>query len=196
MVPHIPVGQPQGACPGLSLHPRPQLLAVGVPPSAQPSTQLQGNGLRPGDAGSPVPLPPVALTDSDSLDSPNPSSALTSLQWVAEILPSSIRVQGRTFSQQLEHLLTPPERYGVCRALESFFQHRWLGQRGGGTCPGWGPKSHPAFPSGSHCLGLLRPLLLGEHSKKAAAGTRGSRGVGSPGAPRQTLTLKPPSHVT
>ncbi|KAM6157328.1 delphilin isoform 2-T2 [Erethizon dorsatum] len=63
-------------------------------------------------------------SDSDSLDSPNPSSALTSLQWVAEILPSSIRVQGRTFSQQLEHLLTPPERYGVCRALESFFQHR------------------------------------------------------------------------
>ncbi|ELW69933.1 Delphilin [Tupaia chinensis] len=52
------------------------------------------------------------------------ASALTSLQWVAEILPSSIRVQGRTFSQQLEHLLTPPERYGVCRALESFFQHR------------------------------------------------------------------------
>ncbi|XP_074170049.1 delphilin isoform X3 [Rhinolophus sinicus] len=62
-------------------------------------------------------------SDSDSLDSPNPS-ALTSLQWVAEILPSSIRVQGRTFSQQLEHLLTPAERYGVCRALESFFQHR------------------------------------------------------------------------
>uniref|UniRef100_A0A8D0YH92 Delphilin n=1 Tax=Sus scrofa TaxID=9823 RepID=A0A8D0YH92_PIG len=63
---------------------------------------------------------------SDSMDSPNPSSALTSLQWVAEILPSSIRVQGRTFSQQLEHLLTPPERYGVCRALESFFQHRTI----------------------------------------------------------------------
>uniref|UniRef100_A0A8D1G9G8 Delphilin n=1 Tax=Sus scrofa TaxID=9823 RepID=A0A8D1G9G8_PIG len=65
-------------------------------------------------------------SDSDSMDSPNPSSALTSLQWVAEILPSSIRVQGRTFSQQLEHLLTPPERYGVCRALESFFQHRTI----------------------------------------------------------------------
>jgi hypothetical protein len=77
-----------------------------------------------------MPPLPVVLTDSDSLDSPNPTSALTSLQWVAEILPSSIRVQGRTFSQQLEHLLTPPERYGVCRALESFFQHRWLG-----TCP-------------------------------------------------------------
>ncbi|KAL4670057.1 hypothetical protein H8959_008611 [Pygathrix nigripes] len=85
-------------------------------------SMLQGSGAMPTlvvEEG----LVPFA-TDSDSLDSPNPSSALTSLQWVAEILPSSIRVQGRTFSQQLEHLLTPPERYGVCRALESFFQHR------------------------------------------------------------------------
>lgn len=82
-----------------------------------------------------MPLLPVTRSpeDSDSMDSPNPSSALTSLQWVAEILPSSIRVQGRTFSQQLEHLLTPPERYGVCRALESFFQHRWSPQGGGGS---------------------------------------------------------------
>lgn len=71
-----------------------------------------------------VPSPAHCPADSDSLDSPNPASALTALQWVADILPSSIRVQGRTFSQQLEHLLTPPERYGVCRALESFFQHR------------------------------------------------------------------------
>ncbi|NXL42567.1 GRD2I protein, partial [Podilymbus podiceps] len=62
--------------------------------------------------------------DSDSADSPSTSSALTSLQWVAEILPSSIKIQGRTFNQQLEHLLTPPERYTVCRALEGFFQHR------------------------------------------------------------------------
>uniref|UniRef100_A0A8D0H684 Grid2 interacting protein n=1 Tax=Sphenodon punctatus TaxID=8508 RepID=A0A8D0H684_SPHPU len=62
--------------------------------------------------------------DCDSADTPNPSSALTSLQWVAEILPSSIKIQGRTFNQQLEHLLTPPERYTVCKALESFFQHR------------------------------------------------------------------------
>ncbi|XP_059572249.1 delphilin isoform X3 [Alligator mississippiensis] len=62
--------------------------------------------------------------DSDSGDSPNPSSALTSLQWVAEILPSSIKIQGRTFNQQLEHLLTPPERYTICKALEGFFQHR------------------------------------------------------------------------
>ncbi|KAM8951527.1 delphilin [Lycaon pictus] len=85
-------------------------------------SMLQGSGAMPTlvvEEG----LVPFA-SDSDSLDSPNPSSALTSLQWVAEILPSSIRVQGRTFSQQLEHLLTPPERYGVCRALESFFQHR------------------------------------------------------------------------
>ncbi|CAM9543975.1 unnamed protein product [Bubo scandiacus] len=62
--------------------------------------------------------------DSDSADSPSTSSALTSLQWVAEILPSSIRIQGRTFTQQLEHLLTPPERYTTCKALEGFFQHR------------------------------------------------------------------------
>ncbi|XP_072205642.1 delphilin isoform X4 [Excalfactoria chinensis] len=63
-------------------------------------------------------------SDSDSADSPTSSSALTSLQWVAEILPSSIKIQGRTFNQQLEHLLTPPERYTICKALESFFQHR------------------------------------------------------------------------
>ncbi|XP_010222629.1 PREDICTED: delphilin [Tinamus guttatus] len=62
--------------------------------------------------------------DSDSADSPSASSALTSLQWVAEILPSSIKIQGRTFNQQLEHLLTPPERYTICKALEGFFQHR------------------------------------------------------------------------
>ncbi|KAM4891702.1 delphilin [Sylvia borin] len=62
--------------------------------------------------------------DSDSAESPSNSSALTSLQWVAEILPSSIKIQGRTFTQQLEHLLTPPERFTVCKALEGFFQHR------------------------------------------------------------------------
>ncbi|KAM6320104.1 delphilin [Podargus strigoides] len=63
-------------------------------------------------------------SDSDSADSPSSSSTLTSLQWVAEILPSSIKIQGRTFTQQLEHLLTPPERYTICKALEGFFQHR------------------------------------------------------------------------
>ncbi|XP_055006230.1 LOW QUALITY PROTEIN: delphilin [Boleophthalmus pectinirostris] len=52
------------------------------------------------------------------------SPALSSLQWVAEILPPSIKVHGRTFSQQLEHLLTIQERYNVCKALETFFQHR------------------------------------------------------------------------
>ncbi|NXO41889.1 GRD2I protein, partial [Locustella ochotensis] len=62
--------------------------------------------------------------DSDSAESPSSSSALTSLQWVAEILPPSIKIQGRTFTQQLEHLLTPPERFTVCKALEGFFQHR------------------------------------------------------------------------
>ncbi|OWK50162.1 Delphilin [Lonchura striata] len=64
--------------------------------------------------------------DSDSAESPSSSSALTSLQWVAEILPSSVRIQGRTFPQQLEHLLTPPERFAVCKALEGFFQHRHI----------------------------------------------------------------------
>ncbi|NXC32024.1 GRD2I protein, partial [Campylorhamphus procurvoides] len=62
--------------------------------------------------------------DCDSAESPSSSSSLTSLQWVAEILPSSIKIQGRTFTQQLEHLLTPPERYTICKALEGFFQHR------------------------------------------------------------------------
>ncbi|XP_061741215.1 delphilin isoform X1 [Nerophis ophidion] len=52
------------------------------------------------------------------------SPVLSSLQWVADILPSSIRVQGRTFGQQLEHLLTVQEKYTICKALENFFQHR------------------------------------------------------------------------
>uniref|UniRef100_A0A3Q3GNZ5 Glutamate receptor, ionotropic, delta 2 (Grid2) interacting protein, a n=1 Tax=Labrus bergylta TaxID=56723 RepID=A0A3Q3GNZ5_9LABR len=52
------------------------------------------------------------------------SPVLSSLQWVAEILPPSIRVQGRTFGQQLQHLLTIQERYTICKALENFFQHR------------------------------------------------------------------------
>ncbi|NXL19105.1 GRD2I protein, partial [Setophaga kirtlandii] len=64
--------------------------------------------------------------DSDSAESPSSSSALTSLQWVAEILPSSIKIQGRTFTQQLEHLLTPPERFSICKALEGFFHHRTI----------------------------------------------------------------------
>uniref|UniRef100_A0A3Q2Y879 Grid2 interacting protein n=1 Tax=Hippocampus comes TaxID=109280 RepID=A0A3Q2Y879_HIPCM len=52
------------------------------------------------------------------------SPVLSSLQWVAEILPPSIRVHGRTFGQQLEHLLTIQEKYTICKALENFFQHR------------------------------------------------------------------------
>ena len=127
---------------------------------------------------------PWSPTDSDSLDSPNPSSALTSLQWVAEILPSSIRVQGRTFSQQLEHLLTPPERYGVCRALESFFQHRWLNQTGGGTSPGWAPN-----PAQTHHRGL--PAWVSSTPFSWAGWGRETAGVGGsqrkqqlvPGAP-------------
>lgn len=85
-------------------------------------SMLQGSGAMPTLVVEEGPVP--FASDSDSLDSPTRASALTSLQWVADILPSSIRVQGRTFSQQLDHLLTPPERYGVCRALERFFQHR------------------------------------------------------------------------
>uniref|UniRef100_A0A4W3H5F0 Grid2 interacting protein n=1 Tax=Callorhinchus milii TaxID=7868 RepID=A0A4W3H5F0_CALMI len=65
----------------------------------------------------------VPVGESKRQRSPGGSS-LTSLQWVVEILPASIKFQGRSFSQQLEHLLTPPERYTVCRALEAFFQHR------------------------------------------------------------------------
>uniref|UniRef100_A0A3P8Q5I0 Glutamate receptor, ionotropic, delta 2 (Grid2) interacting protein, a n=1 Tax=Astatotilapia calliptera TaxID=8154 RepID=A0A3P8Q5I0_ASTCA len=61
-------------------------------------------------------------TDADESSSLAPTTF--SLQWVAEILPPSIKVHGRTFSQQLEHLLTIQERYSVCKALETFFQHR------------------------------------------------------------------------
>uniref|UniRef100_A0A3Q1IGC0 Glutamate receptor, ionotropic, delta 2 (Grid2) interacting protein, a n=1 Tax=Anabas testudineus TaxID=64144 RepID=A0A3Q1IGC0_ANATE len=60
---------------------------------------------------------------SDQTD-PEDTPTLSSLQWVAEILPPSIKVHGRTFSQQLEHLLTIQERYTVCKSLETFFQHR------------------------------------------------------------------------
>uniref|UniRef100_A0A3Q2EIT5 Glutamate receptor, ionotropic, delta 2 (Grid2) interacting protein, b n=1 Tax=Cyprinodon variegatus TaxID=28743 RepID=A0A3Q2EIT5_CYPVA len=61
--------------------------------------------------------------DSQSL-APTMVPRSSSLRWVAEILPPSIKVHGRTFSQQLEHLLTIQERYTVCKALETFFQHR------------------------------------------------------------------------
>lgn len=165
---------PGWAASGLPLQPRPQHSAQ---LGRSPGPSRRADFAWPGDAGSLVRLLPVACPpeDSDSMDSPNPSSALTSLQWVAEILPSSIRVQGRTFSQQLEHLLTPPERYGVCRALESFFQHRWSPQGGGGWC-GW-TQILPGLTT-TH----LPELLLR---------------VGGPlGCPKQTPTLTPPSHVT
>ncbi|XP_056389370.1 delphilin isoform X1 [Hyla sarda] len=82
---------------------------------------LQGSGAMPTLVVEEGSVSYCADTDSDTT---LPTSALTSLQWVAEILPSNIRIQGRSFSQQLEHLLTPTERYTVCKALESFFQHR------------------------------------------------------------------------
>ncbi|NP_001361393.1 delphilin-like isoform X1 [Xenopus laevis] len=84
---------------------------------------LQGSGAMPTLVVEEGSVTYCAETDSEV---PVPNSALTSLQWVAEILPSNIRIQGRTFSQQLEHLLTPTERYTVCKALESFFQHRTI----------------------------------------------------------------------
>ncbi|XP_035525840.1 delphilin [Morone saxatilis] len=93
-------------------------------------SMLQGSGAMPtlvveegpsdSDQTDPEESPSLAPTTLPRSRSP----ALSSLQWVAEILPPSIRVHGRTFSQQLEHLLTIQERYTVCKALETFFQHR------------------------------------------------------------------------
>ncbi|XP_026861897.2 delphilin isoform X3 [Electrophorus electricus] len=90
-------------------------------------SMLQGSGANPTlvvEEGPAV----YATSDSEPEDTPplprSISPALSSLQWVAEILPPSIRVHGRTFSQQLEHLLTLQERYTICKALETFFQHR------------------------------------------------------------------------
>ncbi|KAG7325192.1 hypothetical protein KOW79_011508 [Hemibagrus wyckioides] len=90
-------------------------------------SMLQGSGANPTLV---VEEGPVLYSPSDSEAEETPSipcthsPALSSLQWVAEILPPSIRVHGRTFSQQLEHLLTTQERYTICKALETFFQHR------------------------------------------------------------------------
>ncbi|XP_072229169.1 delphilin isoform X2 [Leuresthes tenuis] len=95
-------------------------------------SMLQGSGAMPtlvvedgpsdfsSDQTDPEQTPNLAPTTLPRSRSP----ALSSLQWVAEILPPSIKVHGRTFSQQLEHLLTIQERYTVCKALETFFQHR------------------------------------------------------------------------
>lgn len=84
---------------------------------------LQGSGAMPSLVVEDGP-PAFTLTEPEAHDPSPRSPVLSSLQWVAEILPPSIRVHGRTFSQQLEHLLTMQERYTVCKALEAFFQHR------------------------------------------------------------------------
>uniref|UniRef100_A0A3Q3BMM9 Glutamate receptor, ionotropic, delta 2 (Grid2) interacting protein, a n=1 Tax=Kryptolebias marmoratus TaxID=37003 RepID=A0A3Q3BMM9_KRYMA len=91
-------------------------------------SMLQGSGAMPTLVVEEGP-PTFALTEQDLTAGGVPperarSPVLSSLQWVAEILPPSIRVQGRTFGQQLEHLLTIQERYIICKALENFFQHR------------------------------------------------------------------------
>ncbi|KAJ8345028.1 hypothetical protein SKAU_G00292210 [Synaphobranchus kaupii] len=94
-------------------------------------SMLQGSGAMPtllvedGMMGFPL----VEVEPAERRSSPPPtqrSPVLTSLQWVAEILPPSIRVNGLTFAQQLEHLFTHSERYAICKALQAFFQHRNL----------------------------------------------------------------------
>nr|XP_061823412.1 delphilin-like isoform X2 [Nerophis lumbriciformis] len=97
-------------------------------------SMLQGSGGMPTlvveDGPSDYSSEPTEPEETPSLSSNtlprSRSPVLSSLQWVAEILPPSIKVHGRTFSQQLEHLLTIQERYTVCKALETFFQHRNL----------------------------------------------------------------------
>uniref|UniRef100_A0A671W0V3 Glutamate receptor, ionotropic, delta 2 (Grid2) interacting protein, b n=1 Tax=Sparus aurata TaxID=8175 RepID=A0A671W0V3_SPAAU len=85
-------------------------------------SMLQGSGAMPTLV---VEEGPSEYSSDQTDPEESPSMApTTSLQWVAEILPPSIKVHGRTFSQQLEHLLTIQERYTVCKALETFFQHR------------------------------------------------------------------------
>uniref|UniRef100_A0A3B4Z682 Grid2 interacting protein n=1 Tax=Seriola lalandi dorsalis TaxID=1841481 RepID=A0A3B4Z682_SERLL len=91
-------------------------------------SMLQGSGAMPTLVVEDGP-PTFTLAEQDLAGGGVPterarSPALSSLQWVAEILPPSIRVQGRTFGQQLEHLLTIQEKYTICKALENFFQHR------------------------------------------------------------------------
>uniref|UniRef100_A0A3Q3DQQ7 Glutamate receptor, ionotropic, delta 2 (Grid2) interacting protein, b n=1 Tax=Hippocampus comes TaxID=109280 RepID=A0A3Q3DQQ7_HIPCM len=92
-------------------------------------SMLQGSGAMPTlvieDGPSDYSSDPTEAEETPSLSSNTlPSPVLSSLQWVAEILPPSIKVHGRTFGQQLDHLLTIQERYTVCKALETFFQHR------------------------------------------------------------------------
>lgn len=96
-------------------------------------SMLQGSGAMPTLVVEDGP-PTFTLSEQDIAGGGIPterarSPVLSSLQWVAEILPPSIRVHGRTFGQQLEHLLTIQERYTICKALENFFQHRWANGR-------------------------------------------------------------------
>ncbi|KAM8843899.1 delphilin isoform 2-T2 [Spinachia spinachia] len=91
-------------------------------------SMLQGSGAMPTLVVEDGP-PSFTLAEQDLAGGGLPtecarSPVLSSLQWVAEILPPSIRVHGRTFGQQLEHLLTIQEKYTICKALENFFQHR------------------------------------------------------------------------
>ncbi|MBN3280026.1 GRD2I protein, partial [Polyodon spathula] len=87
-------------------------------------SMLQGSGAMPTLVVEDGPANFVMDAEPEESPADSHSLALRSLQWVAEILPSSIKVQGRTFSQQLEHLLTHQESYTICKALEGFFQHR------------------------------------------------------------------------
>ncbi|XP_034781758.1 delphilin-like isoform X1 [Acipenser ruthenus] len=87
-------------------------------------SMLQGSGAMPTLVVEDGPANIVMDPEPEESPADSHSLALRSLQWVAEILPSSIKVQGRTFSQQLEHLLTHQESYTICKALEGFFQHR------------------------------------------------------------------------
>uniref|UniRef100_A0A3Q2PTX7 Glutamate receptor, ionotropic, delta 2 (Grid2) interacting protein, b n=1 Tax=Fundulus heteroclitus TaxID=8078 RepID=A0A3Q2PTX7_FUNHE len=86
-------------------------------------SMLQGSGAMPTMVVEEGPSD-FSSDQTDPEESPSLAPTMVSLQWVAEILPPSIKVHGRTFSQQLEHLLTIQERYTICKALETFFQHR------------------------------------------------------------------------
>ncbi|KTG31185.1 hypothetical protein cypCar_00019581 [Cyprinus carpio] len=113
-------------------------------------SMLQGSGAMPTLVVEEGPVD-YSLSDSEPEETPtiprSRSPALSSLQWVAEILPPSIRVHGRTFSQQLEHLLTLQERYTICKALETFFQHR----KPCHSVPLWGTFTDPVTPEERQC---------------------------------------------
>uniref|UniRef100_A0A8C7VSF4 Delphilin n=1 Tax=Oncorhynchus mykiss TaxID=8022 RepID=A0A8C7VSF4_ONCMY len=83
-------------------------------------SMLQGSGAMPTLV---VEDGPSGYSHSDQSDQEDSPTGLAPA-WVAEILPPSIRVHGRTFSQQLDHLLTVQERYTICKSLETFFQQR------------------------------------------------------------------------